>query len=43
VCGPGDIQQAHKANEFVALDQLVACERFLQKFIHSMSVEAHVH
>jgi acetylornithine deacetylase len=43
VCGPGDIQQAHKANEFVALDQLVACERFLQKFIHSMSVEAHTH
>jgi acetylornithine deacetylase len=41
VCGPGDIQQAHKANEFVALDQLVACERFLHKFIHSMSVGAH--
>jgi acetylornithine deacetylase len=43
VCGPGDIQQAHKANEFVALDQLVQCERFLHKFIHSMSVEAHAH
>jgi acetylornithine deacetylase len=41
VCGPGDIQQAHKANEFVALDQLAACERFLHKFIHSMSIEAH--
>jgi acetylornithine deacetylase len=41
VCGPGDIQQAHKANEFVALDQLVQCERFLGKFIHSMSVDAH--
>jgi acetylornithine deacetylase len=43
VCGPGDIQQAHKANEFVALDQLAACERFLGKFIHSMSVDAHAH
>ncbi|WJF89017.1 acetylornithine deacetylase [Paraburkholderia bonniea] len=40
VCGPGDIQQAHKANEFVALEQLTECERFLQKFIHSMSVDA---
>jgi acetylornithine deacetylase len=43
VCGPGDIQQAHKANEFVALEQLVQCERFLDKFIHSMSVDAHAH
>ncbi|MFC0397117.1 acetylornithine deacetylase [Paraburkholderia rhizosphaerae] len=41
VCGPGDIQQAHKANEFVALDQLAQCERFLGKFIHSMSIDAH--
>ena len=40
VCGPGDIQQAHKANEFVALEQLAQCERFLGKFIHSMSVDA---
>ncbi|GAB5099939.1 acetylornithine deacetylase [Caballeronia sp. GAFFF2] len=40
VCGPGNIEQAHKANEYVSLDQLVACEAFLGKFIHSMSVEA---
>jgi acetylornithine deacetylase/succinyl-diaminopimelate desuccinylase-like protein len=39
--GPGDIEQAHKPNEYVAFDQLVACERFLLKFIHSMSVDAH--
>ncbi len=25
VCGPGSIQQAHKADEFLALDQLRAC------------------
>jgi acetylornithine deacetylase len=43
VCGPGDIVQAHKANEFVTLDQLAQCERFLGKFIHSMSVDAHAH
>lgn len=40
VCGPGNIEQAHRANEYVALDQLVACEAFLGKFIHSMSVDA---
>jgi acetylornithine deacetylase len=40
VCGPGNIEQAHKANEYVSLDQLVACEAFLAKFINSMSVEA---
>jgi acetylornithine deacetylase len=40
VCGPGDIEQAHKANEFVSLAQLAACEGFLRKLIHGMSVEA---
>lgn len=29
VCGPGHIAQAHQADEFVALDQLAASERFL--------------
>ena len=42
VCGPGNIEQAHKANEYVSLEQLAACEAFLGKFIHSMSVEAQV-
>ncbi|TDV17270.1 acetylornithine deacetylase [Paraburkholderia caballeronis] len=40
VCGPGDIQQAHKANEFVSLDQLSACEAFLRKLVRGLSVEA---
>ncbi|CDY76545.1 Acetylornithine deacetylase [Caballeronia glathei] len=40
VCGPGNIEQAHKANEYVSLEQLAACEAFLGKFIHSMSVDA---
>jgi acetylornithine deacetylase len=40
VCGPGNIEQAHKANEYVTLDQLAACELFLKKFIHSHSLEA---
>ncbi|HEY1608716.1 MAG TPA: acetylornithine deacetylase [Paraburkholderia sp.] len=40
ICGPGDIQHAHKANEFVALEQLTACEAFLRKLIRGMSVDA---
>jgi acetylornithine deacetylase len=31
VCGPGSIDQAHRADEFVALEQLDACTRFLRK------------
>jgi len=31
VCGPGSIEQAHKPNEFIALEQLAACEAFLGK------------
>jgi acetylornithine deacetylase len=31
VCGPGDIEQAHKPDEFVALDQLAQCSAFLAK------------
>ncbi|MDE1179991.1 acetylornithine deacetylase [Paraburkholderia sp.] len=40
VCGPGNIEQAHKPNEFVELEQLAACERFLQKLIVSVSSDA---
>nr|WP_047166158.1 acetylornithine deacetylase [Sphingomonas sp. Y57] len=29
ICGPGSIEQAHRADEWIALDQLAACERFL--------------
>jgi acetylornithine deacetylase len=31
MCGPGDIAQAHKPDEFIAVDQLAQCERFLLK------------
>jgi len=33
VCGPGSIEQAHKADEFVALAQLELCEKFLKAVI----------
>lgn len=40
VCGPGDIQQAHKADEFVALEQLAQCEAFLHKVVDSLRIAA---
>ncbi len=33
VCGPGDIAQAHQADEWIALDQLAACDRFLDRLL----------
>lgn len=33
VCGPGYIDQAHKPNEFIALDQVRKCESFIDKLI----------
>jgi len=31
VCGPGSIEQAHKPDEFVSLDQVARCERFMER------------
>jgi acetylornithine deacetylase len=31
ICGPGDIAQAHKPDEFLSVDQLAACLRMLAK------------
>lgn len=33
ICGPGDIMQAHRANEFVSLEQLAKCDQFLQQIL----------
>ena len=33
VCGPGSIRQAHRPDEFVSSDQLIRCERFLDRLI----------
>lgn len=38
VCGPGSIAQAHKANEFVTLAQLVQCESFMTRLIRSLAL-----
>jgi acetylornithine deacetylase len=37
ICGPGSIDQAHKPDEFVALDQIARCEAFLQRLIDRVS------
>ncbi len=36
VCGPGSIEQAHKPNEFVAVDQVLKCERFMRRLTDRM-------
>ena len=33
ILGPGDIAQAHRPNEFVALEQLGQCEAFMQRVL----------
>jgi acetylornithine deacetylase len=35
ICGPGDIAEAHRPNEFVALDQLAQCETFMDRILES--------
>jgi acetylornithine deacetylase len=37
ICGPGSIDQAHKPDEFVALDQIARCEAFLRRLIDRVS------
>lgn len=35
VCGPGSIAQAHRPDEFVALEQITRCETFLRDLIEA--------
>jgi acetylornithine deacetylase len=39
VCGPGDIAQAHAPDEYVELDQIELCERFVAALISYLSEE----
>lgn len=36
VCGPGSIAQAHKPNEFIAREQLLKCENFLDRLLETL-------
>ena len=33
VCGPGSMDQGHKLDEFIALDQLEACDRMMERLL----------
>jgi acetylornithine deacetylase len=37
VCGPGSIEQAHKPDEYIALEQIRACEAFIGRLIDRLA------
>ena len=37
ICGPGHIRHAHRPDEFVAFDQIVRCERFIEGLLHGLA------
>ena len=39
ICGPGSIEQAHKPDEWIALEQITACERFMDRLIDRIAAE----
>ena len=39
VCGPGDIAQAHQADEFIEVAQFEAGEAFLDRLIADLATE----
>ena len=39
VCGPGSIEQAHKPNEWIELDQIAQCEKFVARLIDHLCEE----
>ncbi|GAF57973.1 LOW QUALITY PROTEIN: acetylornithine deacetylase [Psychrobacter sp. JCM 18902] len=38
ICGPGSIEQAHKADEYVELSEIERCDGFLQKLLDSCAI-----
>ncbi|WP_456027197.1 acetylornithine deacetylase [Pseudomonas capeferrum] len=37
VCGPGSMEQGHKSDEFISLEQLAACDRMLARVVAFVS------
>ena len=37
ICGPGSIEQAHKPDEWIALEQIALCEQFMQRLLEHVS------
>jgi len=38
ICGPGSIDQAHKPDEFVSLDQIAQCEAFMHRLMDRVCI-----
>jgi acetylornithine deacetylase len=36
ICGPGSIEQAHKPDEYVTLEQVALCESFMERLLDQM-------
>jgi len=36
VCGPGSMEQGHKPDEFIELEQLRQCELFMQRLVEQL-------
>jgi acetylornithine deacetylase len=36
ICGPGSIEQAHKPDEYVSLEQVALCESFMERLLEQM-------
>ncbi|MGP9544281.1 acetylornithine deacetylase [Psychrobacter sp. AOP7-B1-25] len=39
ICGPGSIEQAHKADEYVALSEIERCDAFLKRLLDSCTTQ----
>ncbi|RMP64594.1 hypothetical protein ALQ18_04774 [Pseudomonas marginalis pv. marginalis] len=37
VCGPGSMEQGHKPDEFISLEQLAACDQMLARVLAFVS------
>ncbi len=40
ICGPGDIAVAHRPDEYVSLEQLDRCERFVRSLVEHLCIES---
>lgn len=40
ICGPGEIAQAHRPDEFIETDQIAACERFMRRLCDHLAATA---
>ena len=36
ICGPGDIARAHRADEFIRISELIACEEMILRLAETL-------